>query len=152
MSPYTGSGTSVGTVNATDEDSGTFGQFSYFMDTSSLPGNYFLMNSATGEITTVVDIPTACNCSSTSYTLPVTATDQGGRVATSLVTIYITESTTTTLAILGPFVTYKYLCSGPPLCRNPCRPRYQYSPRRIFTPYRPSPPQRPPPPPKPLQT
>ena len=53
----------------------------------------------TGVISTVVDIPTACNCSSTYFDLVVMATDTGGRTASVPVTIYITETTTLSTTI-----------------------------------------------------
>jgi len=52
------------------------------------------VDTSTGLISTVVDIPTACNCSSSFFDLVVMATDTGGRVDSVLVNVYITETTT----------------------------------------------------------
>ncbi|XP_052770179.1 cadherin EGF LAG seven-pass G-type receptor 2-like [Mya arenaria] len=174
LSAYTASGVVVGTVTATDEDTGTFGQFTYSMDTSSLPDSYFAMDSATGTISTVVDLLTTCNCSSTSFVMPITAEDQGGLVGSAQVTIYITDATTThtttttdryrtffedtkniawfsvamalcaVIAAVTTFVMIRYVCNGPPLCRF--RTGSKFYRRQLDTPPRPLTPRRPPPP------
>jgi len=57
------------------------------------------VDTTTGLITTVVDIQTACNCSSTFFDLVVMATDTGGRVGSVPVKVYITETTTLSTTI-----------------------------------------------------
>ncbi|XP_052212233.1 protocadherin Fat 3-like [Dreissena polymorpha] len=151
VSGSAGSGTSVGTVTATDTDTGTFGTFSYTLDKTALNGNYFTVNSATGVISTTVNMLTVCNCSGSTLTMTVTATDKGGRNVSSQVVVYVSEATTTyttsttdryrtffedtrniawfsvamvllaVIAAVTPYVMVKYVCEGPALCKNPCR-------------------------------
>ncbi|XP_052273310.1 protocadherin Fat 4-like [Dreissena polymorpha] len=157
VSGYAGSGTTVGTVNAVDADTGAFGTFTYFLNTSALPGNYFTVDGVTGVVSTVVDMATTCRCSSTSFTMPLTVTDAGGRSGSAQVIIYVSEATTTTtttttarfkkffddsrniawfsvamillavIAVVTPYVMIRYVCMGPSLCRNPLQPRPRFS-------------------------
>jgi len=41
VSAFADAGTPIGTANATDEDFGTYGQFTYSLDQRTMPGNYF---------------------------------------------------------------------------------------------------------------
>lgn len=41
VSAFADGNTPVGTVNASDSDSSNFGEFTYTLDQTSLPGNYF---------------------------------------------------------------------------------------------------------------
>jgi len=41
VSGYAGIDTQLGTVNASDGDAGAFGQFTYSLNQTLLPGNYF---------------------------------------------------------------------------------------------------------------
>ncbi|XP_052275882.1 protocadherin Fat 4-like isoform X1 [Dreissena polymorpha] len=166
VSGYAGSGTSVGIVNATDADIGTFGTFSYTLNTTALKGNYFTVNSATGVISPTVNLLTVCNCSGSALSMTVTATDKGGRTGSSQVVVYVSEATTTptttttdryrtffedtrniawfsvamvllaVIAVVTPYVMVRYVCQGPALCKNPCRQRHYF---RHMRPYNPKP-------------
>lgn len=41
VSAFADAGTAIGRVNATDEDFGSYGEFTYSLDQRSMPGNYF---------------------------------------------------------------------------------------------------------------
>lgn len=52
------------------------------------------IDGTTGVISTTVDVRTTCNCTGSSFTMTVTATDAGGLTATMQLVVFITETTT----------------------------------------------------------
>ncbi|XP_053376790.1 protocadherin Fat 4-like [Mercenaria mercenaria] len=92
ISYYSSVGTDVGTVTATDGDTGTFGTLSYTLDQASLLDEYFAVDT-NGQIT-VLKSPSPLGYS-TTVTINATATDGGGLSAIASVTIGISDTTTT---------------------------------------------------------
>ncbi|XP_053376788.1 cadherin-23-like [Mercenaria mercenaria] len=92
ISYYSSAGTAVGTVTATDGDTGNFGTISYTLDQTSLLDEYFTVDSS-GQIT-VLKSPSPLGYS-TTVTLNVTAADSGGLSDIASVTIGISDTTTT---------------------------------------------------------
>lgn len=98
MSYYDPVGTTlaaVGVITATDTDAGTYGQIAYSMDQTGLPSNYFMIDSATGELTVQRELPDTCNCAESTLNIPLYATDQGGLQGTSTILINTGPETTT---------------------------------------------------------
>lgn len=155
VSSYANSNTAIGTVTATDSDIGSFGHFSYSLDQTGLPGNYFKIDSA-GQISTQVNMPEICNCSDITFAVPVLATDTGGLVGKATVYITVLAFTTTTArtttdryktffddtknivwfsllmgalaiaSVVTVFVCVKYVCTGNPFAG---RRRFIWRPR-----------------------
>ncbi|XP_060568295.1 cadherin-23-like [Ruditapes philippinarum] len=92
VSYYASVGTVVGTVTASDNDTGTFGTLTYILTQTSLLDDYFAIDN-NGQIT-VLKSPVPLNFSTTVY-ITATATDGGGLSDTSSISITISDTTTT---------------------------------------------------------
>lgn len=143
VSSYALANTDLGTVVATDSDLVSYGTFSYSLDTSSQGGIYFKIDGSSGLIRTRSSMVT-CDCAGTTFTVPVYATDTGGKVGTSTALITVFETTTVVVTdrykkfwddernigwfcvlmillaittVVTIFVCVKYICMKP--CKNP---------------------------------
>ncbi|XP_060585336.1 cadherin-23-like [Ruditapes philippinarum] len=94
VSYYASTGTSVGTVTATDADTGPYGVITYTLDQSSLSLEYFGISN-TGEITVLLTPQGSDLAFGTSVTVTATASDIGARTDTASVVLIISGTTTT---------------------------------------------------------
>ncbi|XP_052781618.1 cadherin-related family member 2-like [Mya arenaria] len=92
VSYYASAGTVVGTVTASDLDTGTWGNIAYTLDQSSLSEQYFTIDQS-GQIILAQSV--AALGPATSLSLTATASDDGGKFDTAAVTIVISDTTTT---------------------------------------------------------
>lgn len=87
---YASAGTLVGTVTATDADTGLYGVLTYTLDQSSLPSEHFAVDN-NGHISLQIS-PQASGSSlnySSSVTISVLASDGGGESDTAEVIIVV---------------------------------------------------------------
>ncbi|XP_045187476.2 cadherin-23-like [Mercenaria mercenaria] len=94
ISYYAVVGTSVGTITATDADTGAYGVITYTLDQSSLSAEHFAVSN-TGEITVLQTPRGSALGYATSVTLTATASDVGAQSDTATVVIVISDTTTT---------------------------------------------------------